>query len=611
MAEGRAWRRVVWLFAGLIALSPGAASAQRTLVLEHFDAELRVRANGDVDVTETIRARFTGSWNGIYRNLSLAHQTAAGRQERLDVDLVSITDETGRELEADASNEGRWTRRFQIWVPGAENATRTIVLRYTVHNAIRFFDEDSEFGHHDELYWNVTGNEWEIPIENASARITLPDGVVPGESAGYTGAAGSTERAVLIEPLGNSVSFRATRRLAPAEGLTVALSWQPGFVARPRKRSMVERGLAGGWPALFPFLALIFGYRAWNKTGRDPEKRAITVQYEPPPDLSPAEIGTLVDHKAEMHDITATLVDLAVRGFIHIERKDEKLLGIFKNKEYVFHLKKPRAEWSVLRGHEREYLDAIFRHAGEKSGLAAIKSLFGEDEDVLDTGPVSDGEGATYGSVALSQLKNEFYRDLPGIKKALYAQLMSEGHYDREPQKVQAAWSLAGVGVAAAGIGGAVAASNGTLPMDPVFLGIGGGLSGLVLLVFAFLMPARTMLGARTREAALGFKEFLDRVEEDRFKRMITTPEMFERYLPFAMAFRVEKKWAAAFEDMFREPPRWYSGHYGSQFHASAFANDMNALTAAASSTMASSPSGSGGGGSSGGGSGGGGGGGF
>jgi uncharacterized membrane protein len=134
----------------------------------------------------------------------------------------------------------------------------------------------------------------------------------------------------------------------------------------------------------------------------------------------------------------------------------------------------------------------------------------------------------------------------------------------------------------------------------------------LTLLVFAQIMPARTEAGARAREATLGFKEFLERVDAERMKQMITSPEMFERYLPYAMAFGVADKWAKAFESIYREPPQWYSGGSG-QFSASSFSHSISSMSTAASSSMSSSPSssGSGGGGSSGGGSGGGGGSGF
>jgi uncharacterized membrane protein len=139
-----------------------------------------------------------------------------------------------------------------------------------------------------------------------------------------------------------------------------------------------------------------------------------------------------------------------------------------------------------------------------------------------------------------------------------------------------------------------------------------GLVSTVVLFLFALIMPARTVEGARAREATLGFKEFLERVESERYRKMITSPEMFERFLPYAMAFGVADAWAKAFENIYREPPTWYVGGTG-QFSASSFSHDINSMSSAMSSSMSSSPSssGSGGGGSSGGGSGGGGGGGF
>jgi uncharacterized membrane protein len=114
----------------------------------------------------------------------------------------------------------------------------------------------------------------------------------------------------------------------------------------------------------------------------------------------------------------------------------------------------------------------------------------------------------------------------------------------------------------------------------------------------------------------LGFEEFLSRVEADRYDRMIKTPEMFEKYLPFAMALGVEKSWVRAFENIYREPPQWYRGPSGHRFHPRTFVNDLGHMSSRAGAVMASAPrssggSGFGGGGSSGGGFGGGGGGGF
>ncbi len=586
------------LSATLLLALPGASVAQRTLVLESFHAELRVEPSGDLRVTETLRPRFQGSWNGIYRDVSLEHRTAEGRRQRLELELESVTDEAGSALTVETQSQGRWSRRFQIWVPGAQDATRTVVLRYVVHNALRYFTEESEAGALDELYWNATGNGWEVPIEAATARVVLPEGVTPTQSAGYTGVAGSTESAVRVEAQGGSVTFAATRRLEPGEGLTVATGWAPGAVARPAPVSGLSRGLGFWWPLSLPLLVFLLAYRQWGRKGRDPQARTIAVQYEPPQGLGPAEVGTLVDHQAGMHDITATLVDLAVRGFLHIEEVKTKTLAVFSRTEYVFHLKKPEAAWGGLTAHEQRYLRALFRYVPSDASPGEAGA--------------GAGQGPTYGSVELSTLQNKFYKDLDGIRTALYDQLIEKGHYRRNPSTVKGVWGVGGVALGIATVVAAIWLSeSGALAVDPLVLGASGVLSALFLVIFGQIMPARTEKGARAREWALGFKEFLAKVEEDRFKRMITSPEMFERFLPYAMAFKVEGRWAQAFEDLFTEPPNWYSGHGGGAFHASSFTRNLTAMSTAASSSMGSSPSGSGGGGSSGGGSGGGGGGGF
>jgi uncharacterized membrane protein len=130
-------------------------------------------------------------------------------------------------------------------------------------------------------------------------------------------------------------------------------------------------------------------------------------------------------------------------------------------------------------------------------------------------------------------------------------------------------------------------------------------------------MPARTTNGTRALEGVLGFEDFLAHVESDRFNRMIKTPEMFEKFLPFAMALGVEKNWSKAFANIYTQPPQWYQGgSFGPPFFAYGFVNSLNSMSTQAASTFASAPrssggSGFGGGGSSGGGFGGGGGGGF
>jgi hypothetical protein len=141
------------------------ALAQRSLAIERFDATIQVDSDGAIRVTETMVAHFTGSWNGIYRTIPVKYRTAQGLNWTLGLDLQGATDEDGRPLRVEASRERHYIK-YKIWVPGAEDVTRTVVLRYRATNALRFFDE------HDELYWNVTGDVGRR--SGVTARIELP-----------------------------------------------------------------------------------------------------------------------------------------------------------------------------------------------------------------------------------------------------------------------------------------------------------------------------------------------------------------------------------------------------------------------------------------------------
>jgi uncharacterized membrane protein len=286
-----------------------------------------------------------------------------------------------------------------------------------------------------------------------------------------------------------------------------------------------------------------------------------------------------------MRDITATLVDLAVRGFIRIEEVTEsKFLGLSKSTDYVIHIIRKRSEWTSLKPLEQRYLEAL-SSAAPRDGYR----------------------------VKVSELTNRFYKSLPRIRDAIYEALVASGYYLERPDQVKVKWAGLAVFCAFAGVGlGVLATNQAWVIVSAVALIVAAVVSAVILFVFSRIMPARTTAGARAREATLGFKEFLERVETERYRKMITGPELFERYLPFAMAFGVEEKWARAFEGIYREPPSWYTGGTG-HFSPGSFASSIGQMSSAASSSMSSSPSssGSGGGGSSGGGSGGGGGSGF
>lgn len=630
-------RALLLIGALLVALArpAGAQSGDSTIIIHSYDTELLVQLDGVVDVTETIRFEFIGKWNGILRDLSLNHNTAEGKREKLQVEVVSVTDERGRALRMEPEEPDGWTRRLRIFVPGAHNAQRTLVIRYRVKNALRFyFAKDGEPAF-DELYWNVTGNDWTMPIRRASARVILPPNAVPTRTAVYTGYAGSTGRdaEIAVDSARNVITFTTTREMAEGEGLTVAAGWPPGTISSRPSDSEHQRLLAAHaraeklrlWPLGLPLLAFWLGLSVWMRRGRDPREQSITVQYEPPDGMTPAEMGTLVDHEAEMRDVISTLVDLAVRGYVGIEERIEKhLFGLISNTEYVFHLRKPREEWSGLATHEERFLVALFSTASTEAAWDDIRATFAEARRVHEAGGELDREAfstrlAAAGSrptqsVRQKELTNHFYTSLPGIKDGIYDKLVERGYYVHRPDKVKGNWLGLGIVALVLGLVGAAFLADGSPAwISPLALGAGAGVSAVVLIGFGLLMPARTHAGARAREASLGFREFLERVESDRYRTMITGPEMFERYLPYAMAFGVEKRWARAFDDLYREPPDWYSGTGHGRFRASEFTSRMNTMTTTTGSSMSSSPSssGSGGGGSSGGGSGGGGGSGF
>ena len=551
------------------------AAAQRTLVIQSFDATIDVDANGTIRVEEVIQPRFTGSWNGIFRTIPVQYRTPQGLNYTLRLDVESVTDDEGRALKYESSRE-RHYRKLKIYVPGAMNATKTVKIRYRVANALRFFDE------HDELYWNVTGDEWDVPIEAASALVRLPDGVSGVRATAFRGAYGSTEQsAVALDADG--VRVATTDGLGMREGLTLVVGWNPGIVHRPTAVERTVSVVYSNVPLVIPPLVLLGMWRLWRARGRDPEMAPIATQYEPPDEMTPAELGTLVDGKPDMRDITATLVDLAVRGYIHIsETTDEHLFGLFSSTNYTFVVKKPRGEWSSLKTHERDLLQAVF---------------------------------GSVDSVALSHLKNKFYKHLPGLKNDLYGMLVRRGFYTGRPDRVRVVYIIGGIVLGALiGVGSSVVLTS--FGMQPVAGVVAGIASAVIVILFGWFMPSRTLRGTREMEKVLGFQEFLSRVEGDRLQRVVRTPEMFEKYLPYAMALGVEDSWAKAFEDIYTQPPSWYTGPSGVHtFRPSTLTNNLGVMSTQAASVMASAPRSSGGsgfgGGSSGGGFGGGGGGGF
>ena len=571
------------VFALVLWPSPAGAQDLGGFSIQSFDTQLTIESNSDMVVEERIVVEFHEPRRGIYRTIPVRYSDPRGYSYDLNLRLLGVTDDQGQRYQTQVTHQGR-NINIRIGDPD-RTLTGSVVytVRYRVHDAL------SRFGDFDEIYWNATGNEWSAPIGRSSATVRLPASVGPEQltAAGYTGAFGMDGRDVEITyPEPGVVQFVTTRQLGPLEGLTVAVGFPQGVVTFPSAAVRAARLLGDNWIALLPFAWLGFLLHRYRRYGRDPDPGAsIMVTYEPPPNLSPAAVGTLIDERVDPADITATVVDLAVRRHLTIRVESQpRLFGVFHKEETVFQRELGR-DADELTPHERRVLTALFETGDE---------------------------------VSTSDLNNKFYTHLPEIRRTLYDRLAADGYFDGSPEKVRNRWI--GLGVVAAVLTGGAAfgwmAWRGVgppaVPLIPI---LSGGLTMLAFLGFSRAMPRRTEKGAAARRWALGFQEFAHRVEGERLEAAAEDPRYeFETLLPYAMALGVAADWARKYEGIYdRRPPDWYVGpHSGSGFSTRSFEQSLSGAMSRTSQTMTSSPrssSGSGGGGSSGGGGGGGGGG--
>ena len=386
---------------------------------------------------------------------------------------------------------------------------------------------------------------------------------------------------------GTALKCEPLRRFLTTRGLTVAVAIDKGVIREPTAADLLGRFLRSNWPLFLPVGVFCLMFYLWWTRGRDPRLRPIAAQYEPPNQLTPGEAGTLVDNSANMRDITASIVDLAVRGYMVIEEvQKDRMLGLMHEKDYNFILQKDRSQWGGLKAHEQALLDGFFT-----TGTA--------------------GE-----TISMDSLQNRFYKTLPIMRSGIFDSLVSQGFYKRRPDSVRSTYIGAGVVVGSAHDLGRLQPWRALWASRLCHSSLVELFRRVVICGFGWFMPAHTEQGTRALENVLGFEDFLNHVEADRFNRTIKTPQMFEKFLPFAMAFGVEKNWSKAFDGIMTQPPGWYRGGSGPIFYPVNFTNNLNSMSSRASSVMASAPrssggSGFGGGGSSGGGFGGGGGGGF
>lgn len=519
-----------------------------------FHSDITINEDSSLTITEEITADFTKSpHRGIYRLIPIKYKDEFGNPFSIRFDLISVTDESGSALEYKKTNEGN-NVNIRIGNPNIYiNEEITYQIKYQVQRALL---DQTEW---DELYWNVTGDEWGVPIREATATVTVPPSV-PTDEIGltcFTGSYSSTAQDCVNTAEGNTATFSATRDFNPYEGLTIGTRFPKGHITQPSTSQKLLWFLQDNFMLGLPIVAFGILYYLWFTRGRDPKNNDTVIpQYRPPKDLTPTEVGTLIDERVDSHDIGAIIIDLAVRGLLTIRESSKKQLIFFDKTEYHFKLKQPLHQIknnATIQPHESEILDAIFKDKQE---------------------------------VKLSDLTNKFYAKIPAIKKKIYEDLIAKGYFPHNPETIRGAYLGTGVFV--------IFGSFFMFAVILEFLGIMAAISlvitGILIIAFSFIMPRKTKKGVETLRYIQGLEEYINTAEKGRIEFYEKENLVFEKLLPYAIVLGVGKKWAEAFKDIYKNPPSWYEGGSWDNFNTIYLTDRLSSLNTKMGTTFTSAP---------------------
>lgn len=641
--DKRVFSQRTWLGGALkacaIALFAASSAANANERILRYVSDVQVRKDSSLDVTETIdiRAERDRINHGIYRDFPTRYRGRQGSMVHVGFTFEGATMD-GMPVPASTESIGNGVR-IKVGDPEkfVDVGEHSFVLHYRTTRQIGRFKD------YDELYWNATGNGWLFPIDEAVARIRLPSSVQLGQHAYYTGPQGSTAtNAEVIEEKPGDITFQTTQPLEPNEGLTVAIAFPKGVVADAAGSTRAAWWLSDYGPPAIGALGLlglcIFYFFAWSRAGRNPRAGTVVPIFSPPDNLSPAGMRYVTKMGADNRAFAAAVVDMGVRGHIRLVEEDG---GWFSGKKTRLERLSadsplPEEEQAALsqlattgesvvmeqKNHERfssaqsnlaqvlktTYEGKLFKR---NYGWAAAGTLLFVAALWLAAAAVvvaSDGAsawqiGVVFGCLAVCALLWMVFHDSSTGKCLL--SLIS----------VVALFVLFALGMP---ILGQALSSGWILPLVLPLLAI-----PLVISAFWWI-AAPTKEGRAVLDHIAGFNQYLSITERDRLDRMTPpadTPELFERYLPYAIALGVENRWADRFQGVLaaaaaqgQQGFAWYSGSSSPWSNPGGFVDSVGsslASTISSASTAPGSSSGSGGGGSSGGGGGGGGGGGW
>ena len=524
--------------------------------IKSFAVTAKIQDNASVQISEKIVYDFgTEEKHGIFRNIPYKYKIAAGNFT-LRFDDISVTDEQGNKIKFDTSKKG-----LDIIIKvGDKNKTitgiNTYIINYTVKNAITYFADE------DEFYWNVTGNDWGVDRSNISATVFLP-GNPPTSSikaACYAGVYGD-DTPCAEKIIGNPTYFNQPQ-LTPGRGLTIAVSFPKGLLRQPTQQEKTMAFIRDNIILLLPIVVFLILLWLWRKNGKDARGNNVVVaQFDAPDNLTPLEVGTIVDEMANNKDISGEIINLAVRGYLKVNRIETK--GLLHTKEdYQFVQLKPAKDLETE--HEKILMSALFDSKPDdmKKSPVALSS-FGEDGKVFEkiqklTSMVNDG-------------------------------VVTKGYFKANPHSIRTGYKFVGALVIIAGI-----FLSQFFIYSKFIAFISFCLSGILIIIFSRFMPAKTEKGRIAGEHILGLKKYLEVAEKARLEfhnAPEKNPEQFEKLLPFAMVLGVEEKWAKQFEGIYVNPPAWYGGNAPGTFNSLVLIHSVANLRSGVSSTFASNRS--------------------
>src|SRR4051812_34549 len=599
---------------GLLLALPSAAHAADGERILSFTADYAVQPDGSMDVTETLVWQFAGDTShGIQRfvRTSAGYDPKPDTYRRYDLSDVSVSSPSGAPSDVAVSETGAETR-IRVGSPDRTvQGRQTYVVRYHLAHVVNGFED------HSELYWNVTGERVDIPTDSVRVTVRGPEAVT--RAACFYGARGSTDQCTAAP--GNPARF-AAKDLQPGQQVSVVASFPLGAVndvtpdlhsgetgysgdsgvastlspAAARAVSLVgygggialpvvaaglmgvlvwKRGRDEQYAGLTPGLTPVTGAPATVVRGRAP---AVAVQFTPPAGVAPGLVGTVLDEEAGTVDVSATVVDLAVRGYLRIE--EQPAGGMFSRTDWQLTRLEPPQE-GPLAQYEQTILDGLFAAANP---------------------------------VMLSDLKNHFAGTLRSAQAQIYAEVTHRGWFRDSPQQQRRVWQGVGTGLVVLGVASGWFLgfrSAGTDEVGGISLGIPSGIvlaaglvvAGLVVRLLGKRMASRTADGSAVLAQSLGFKQYLVTAEANQI-RFEEAQAIFSRYLPYAIVFGVADRWARVFNEVAEaaaaagrslDVPTWYAFSGGGFGGFSGIATGMDSFSTTAAGTFTSTPGSSGG----------------